>query len=124
VAAKQASDSQLAKERREHLVKVLSIAIRRADDSWHDEDYLKQARAVMEAIHEVEFEVVPAKPSRAAVTKTVQNMPYGANLNPIIYFETLYKLMLVNTHVFYGQNKPKDGGRPDLKPSTRPRRRG
>lgn len=124
MAAKRASDSQLANERRELLIKVLSTAIRRADDSWYNEDYVKQARAVMEAIHEVEFEVVPAKPSRAAVTKTVQNMPYGSNLNPIIYFENLYKLMLVNTHVFYGQNNPDDGGRLGRRPSPRPRRCG
>lgn len=81
-------------QREEMLIRAMSDAIRAADDSWFNEDYLQQARAAIAAVREAGWDIVPEEPSEAVIALTVENMPYGAHLNIVTYLDKMWEMMI------------------------------
>ena len=81
-------------QREAMLIEAMAVAIRTADDSWFNEDYMKQARAAIAAVREAGWDIVPEEPSEAVVALMVENMPYGAHLNIVTYLDKMWDMMI------------------------------
>ncbi|QJE72063.1 hypothetical protein HHL28_02145 [Aerophototrophica crusticola] len=78
---------------------TIALAIKNADKSWFNEDYSKQAKAVVEALRKAGFEVVPVKPPDELVTYASENIPMG-RLRPTDFIRTMYSTMVANARKF------------------------
>lgn len=74
---------------------IIGRAIRDADHSIFNEDYNKQAQAVLKELKNQGYEIVPAEPSDRLVEYAEQNMPTG-RMAPAEFVKEIYKLMVGN----------------------------
>jgi hypothetical protein len=75
------------------LATIIAKAIRDADKSWFNEDYTKQATAVLNALRSKGYEICPVEAPDALVTHAVDNMPFG-RMKPDDLIRELYKVLI------------------------------
>ncbi|MEI8393387.1 MAG: hypothetical protein WCF85_01535 [Rhodospirillaceae bacterium] len=78
---------------------VIAEAIKKADTSMFNENYLKQAGAVIQALQKSGYEIVPVKPPEGFLPFVNENMPFG-RLRPSELVTQLYTLMVGNVRRF------------------------
>jgi len=78
---------------------IIAMAIKKADTSMFNEDYTKQAAAVIDALRKSGYEVVPLKPPEGLLPYVHDNMPFG-RLRPSELVTQLYTLMVGNVRRF------------------------
>lgn len=81
------------------IVDTIAQAIKRADKTLFNENYTKQAQAVIDGLRKAGFEVVPLKPPEVLVEYAVNNIPFG-RLRPSELIRTLYSTMVENCRKF------------------------
>jgi hypothetical protein len=74
---------------------LIAQAIKDADRSIFNEDYSKQARAVVSAVRKAGYEIVPRKPPDGLVEWAKDNIPFG-RLRPSDLISQMYTLMVEN----------------------------
>lgn len=74
---------------------TIAEAIRSADRSFFNEDYLKQASAVTIALRKAGFEIVPRQASDGLVDFACDNLPFG-RLRQEDFIRQLYTLLVEN----------------------------
>jgi len=72
---------------------AIAQAIKKADKSWFNEDYDKQARAVLQALAKQGYAVVPRTPSDAAIEAGRDAMQAG-RYRPAEVLSQLYRAMV------------------------------
>lgn len=72
---------------------AIAQAIKKADKSWFNEDYDKQARAVIQALAKEGYAVVPRAPSEAAIEAGREAMQAG-RYRPSEVLAQLYRAMV------------------------------
>lgn len=75
---------------------IIAQAIKSADRSLFNEDYGKQAEAVLIGLRKAGYDVVPLKPSDRLVEYISENMPFGRS-RPSDLIRSLYALMVENS---------------------------
>jgi TRAP-type C4-dicarboxylate transport system substrate-binding protein len=75
------------------LADTIAQAIHKADTRYFFEDYTKQADAVLKALKQAGFVVVPLEPSPEAIQAGKDALKYGAQ-RPGDMLKTLYQAML------------------------------
>ena len=78
---------------------IIAVAIKKADKSMFNEDYGKQAAAVLQALQKAGYEVVPIRPPEGFLPFVHDNMPFG-RLRPAELVTQLYTLMVSNVRRF------------------------
>ncbi|CAK0758373.1 conserved hypothetical protein [uncultured Gammaproteobacteria bacterium] len=78
---------------------VVAEAIQKADSSYFNENYVKQANAAIQAIRKAGYEIVPVKPPEGLIAYIHENMPFG-RLRPSELISQLYILMVNNVRKF------------------------
>ena len=78
---------------------IIALAIKKADTSMFNENYTKQAAAVMQAVQKAGYEIVPTKAPEGLVPYVHDNMPFG-RLRPSELVTQLYTLMVTNVRRF------------------------
>ncbi|MEI6558149.1 MAG: hypothetical protein WCO00_07050 [Rhodospirillaceae bacterium] len=78
---------------------VIALAIKKADTSMFNENYSKQAAAVLQAVQKAGYEIVPVKPPEGLLPYVHENMPFG-RLRPNELVTQLYTLMVSNVRRF------------------------
>ena len=78
---------------------TIALAIKDADKSFFNEDYLKQAMAVIIALRKAGFEIVPNKASDGLVDLACDNLPFG-RLKQQDFIRELYVLLVENSRKF------------------------
>lgn len=78
---------------------TIAQAIKDADKSFFNEDYMKQAKSVVEGLRKAGLEVVPVKPPEELVTYASENIPLG-RLRPTDFIRTMYSTMVANARKF------------------------
>ena len=78
---------------------VIAVAIRSADKSFFNEDYGKQAAAVISALRRAGFEIVPREASDALVDFACDNLPFG-RLKQQDFVKQLYQLLVENARKY------------------------
>ncbi|MBB6249637.1 hypothetical protein [Nitrospirillum iridis] len=81
------------------IVETIAQAIKRADKTFFNENYTKQAQAVVDGLRKAGFEVVPVKPPEVLVEYAVENIPFG-RLRPSELIRALYGTMVENCRKF------------------------
>jgi hypothetical protein len=81
------------------LPEIIAAAIRDADKSFFNEDYMKQAGAVVTALRKAGFEIVPARPSDGLVDFACDNLPFG-RLRQQDFVRDLYTTLVTNARRF------------------------
>ena len=77
------------------ITNVIAVAIKDADSSWFNENYTKQAQAVIHALDKQGFEICPKKAPDALVDYAVENLPFG-RMKPEDFVKELYELLVAN----------------------------
>jgi len=80
-------------------VETIATAIKDADKSLFNEDYVKQAKSVVNALRKAGYEVVPVHPPDELVTYASENIPFG-RLRPTDFIKTMYSTMVANARKF------------------------
>ncbi len=75
------------------LTTLIAKTIRDADRSWFNEDYTKQAAAVLNTLRAKGYEIVPREASAELVTYAVDNMPFG-RMKPDDLIRELYATII------------------------------
>ncbi len=78
---------------------LIAKAIRDADTSWFNEDYTKQAQAVLSALRGHGLDICPREAPDGLVTFAVENMPFG-RMKPEDLIRELYALLIQNARKF------------------------
>lgn len=78
---------------------LIAQAIKDADKSIFNENYGKQARAVMSVLRKAGYEIVPAKPPDGLVEWAKDNIPFG-RLRPADLISQMYAMMVENVKRF------------------------
>ncbi len=78
---------------------IIAQSIKDADKSFFNEDYMKQAKSVVEGLRKSGLEVVPVKPPEELVTFASENIPLG-RLRPTDFIRTMYSTMVANARKF------------------------
>ncbi len=78
---------------------IIAQSIKDADKSFFNEDYMKQAKSVVDALRKSGLEVVPVKPPEELVTYASENIPLG-RLRPTDFIRTMYSTMVANARKF------------------------
>ncbi len=81
------------------LKEIVALAIKKADTSMFNEDYNKQAAAVIQAVQKAGYEIVPVRPPEGLLPFVHENMPFG-RLRPSELVTQLYTLMVTNVRRF------------------------
>ncbi len=81
------------------LKETIALAIKGADASLFNEDYGKQAAAVMSAIRKAGFEIVPKEASDGLVDFACDNLPFG-RLKQQDFIKQLYQLLVENARKY------------------------
>lgn len=71
----------------------IAEAIQKADKSYFFEDYNKQAKAVIRALHKAGYAVVPKTPSETMV-EAGKNAVTSGRVRPADFVKTIYELMV------------------------------
>ena len=77
------------------LQELIAQAIKDADKKIFNEDYGKQALAVLSALRRAGFEIVPNKATEGLIDFTCNNLPFG-RLKQQEFIRELYLLMVEN----------------------------
>lgn len=85
----------------EPLRQVIARAIKDADKSFFNENYDRQAGAVLTAINRAGYELVPLKPSPQLSEYINNNLPVGRH-RPSELVGALYTLIVANARRFEG----------------------
>jgi hypothetical protein len=83
----------------EPIVEIIAKSIKSADKSFFNEDYIKQAKSVVDGLRKAGLEVVPITPPEALVTYASENIPFG-RLRPTDFIRTMYSTMVANARKF------------------------
>ena len=78
---------------------IIALAIKKADTTMFNENYSKQAAAVLQAVQKAGYEIVPIKPPEGLLPYVHDNMPFG-RLRPHELVTQLYTLMVSNVRRF------------------------
>ncbi len=78
---------------------IIAQSIKDADKSFFNEDYMKQAKSVVDGLRKSGLEVVPVKPPEELVTFASENIPLG-RLRPTDFIRTMYSTMVANARKF------------------------
>ncbi len=78
---------------------LIAKAIKDADKSFFNEDYVKQAKAVTSALKKAGYEVAPVKPPEGLVEWAKENIPFG-RLRPSELITQMYSMMVENVRRF------------------------
>lgn len=78
---------------------IIAQSIKDADKSFFNEDYMKQAKSVVDGLRKSGLEVVPVKPPEELVTYASENIPLG-RLRPTDFIRTMYSTMVANARKF------------------------
>ncbi|MBI1209358.1 MAG: hypothetical protein GC191_18995 [Azospirillum sp.] len=78
---------------------IIAQAIRGADRSMFNEDYGKQADAVIQTLRKAGYELLPVRPSPGLIEHVNENLPIG-RLRPSELVSTLYSLILQSARRF------------------------
>lgn len=78
---------------------LIAKAIKEADNSIFNEDYSRQALAVLMALRAAGWELCPKEAPEGLVTFATENMPFG-RMKPEDLMRELYKLMVNNARRF------------------------
>jgi hypothetical protein len=81
------------------LREVIALAIKGADNSIFNEDYAKQAAAVIGALRRHGFEIVPKEASDGLVDFACDNLPFG-RLKQQDFVKQLYQLLVENARKY------------------------
>ena len=81
------------------LTTLIAQSIRDADKSWFNEDYTRQALAVLQDLRARGWEICPKEAPEGLVTYAVENMPFG-RMKPEDLIRELYKMMVANARKF------------------------
>lgn len=81
------------------LEETIAKAIKDADKSFFNEDYSKQARAVLSVLKKNGYEVVPARPPEGLVEWAKDNIPFG-RLRPTELIVQMYGILVQNAQRF------------------------
>lgn len=79
---------------------LVARAIKDADKSFFNEDYAKQAQAVLTTLRQNGYEVVPLKPPPLLVDWAKENIPFG-RLRPSDLISQMYTMMVENVRRFH-----------------------
>jgi hypothetical protein len=74
---------------------TIAQAIKDADRSFFNENYIKQADNVLTELRKAGYEVVPLKPPPGLVQFVIDNLPFG-RLKPTELVTQLYSLIVDN----------------------------
>jgi predicted CoA-binding protein len=74
---------------------TIAQAIKDADKSFFNENYMKQADNVLAELRKAGYEIVPLKPPPALVQYVIDNLPFG-RLKPTELVNQLYSLIVDN----------------------------
>ncbi|HYD32698.1 MAG TPA: hypothetical protein VEB64_17795 [Azospirillaceae bacterium] len=83
----------------DRFLELVALAIKDADRSIFNEDYLKQAQAVLTAVNKSGYEIVPRQPSEEFIKYVDDNLPFGRH-KPSEWLAHLYVLMVANARRF------------------------
>lgn len=78
---------------------IIAESIKKADKSYFNEDYAKQAQAVIDGLRKQGYAVVPIRPPDPLVEFAIENIPFG-RLRPSELIRTLYSVMVENCRKF------------------------
>lgn len=78
---------------------IIAQAIKSADRSIFNENYLKQAQSVMTALRKGGYEIVPKRPPEALVEWAKDNIPFG-RLRPADLISHMYTMMVENVRKY------------------------
>ncbi len=78
---------------------LIAKAIKDADKSFFNENYNKQAKAVVAALKKAGYEVVPNRPPDGLVEWAKENIPFG-RLRPADLISQMYSMMVENVKRF------------------------
>ncbi|WP_044559506.1 hypothetical protein [Azospirillum sp. B4] len=81
------------------IVDTIAQAIKRSDKTFFNENYTKQAHAVVDGLRKAGFEIVPVRPPEGLVEYAVENIPFG-RLRPSELIRALYGTMIENCRKF------------------------
>lgn len=81
------------------LTTLIAKAIKEADNSWFNEDYTKQALAVLNVLRAEGWDLCPKEPPPALITFAVDNLPFG-RMKPEDLLGEMYKIMINNARKF------------------------
>lgn len=81
------------------IVEIIAQSIQKADKSYFNEDYAKQAKAVIDGLRREGYAVVPLQPPEVLVEFAVENIPFG-RLRPSDLIRSLYAIMVENARRF------------------------
>jgi hypothetical protein len=80
---------------------TIALSIKKADRTIFNENYSKQADAVIDGLRKAGYEIVPLKPPELLVEYAVDNLPFG-RLRPADLVRTMYTVMVDNCRKFMG----------------------
>lgn len=83
------------------VIETIAQSIKHADRTFFNENYTKQAKAVVEGLRRAGYEVVPVKPPEALVDYAADNIPFG-RLRQSDLIRSLYTIMVENCRKFVG----------------------
>lgn len=78
---------------KQDLRETIALAIKEVDTSWFNEDYTKQAEAVLRALHRKGLRICPVEPPEEMVKHVEDNMPFG-RLKPADLIREMYRLII------------------------------
>jgi hypothetical protein len=81
------------------LQETIAEAIQKTDKSFFNEDYMKQAMAVITSLRKAGYEIVPNKASDGLVDFACDNLPFG-RLKQQDFIKELYVLLVENSRRF------------------------
>ena len=81
------------------LTTLIATSIKDADKSWFNEDYTKQALAVLTDLRAQGWELCPKEAPEGLITYAVDNLPFG-RMKPEDLIKELYRMMIANARKF------------------------
>lgn len=83
------------------IIETIALSIKKADSTFFNENYTKQAKAVVEGLRKAGYEVVPVRPPDILVEYATDNLPMG-RLRSSELVRALYTIMVENCKKFVG----------------------
>lgn len=81
------------------IVETIAQSIKQADSTFFNENYTRQAKAVVEGLRKAGYEVVPVKPPEVLIEYAADNIPFG-RLRQSDLIRSLYTIMVENARKF------------------------
>lgn len=81
------------------ILETIALSIKKADRTIFNENYNKQAEAVVAGLRKAGYEVVPIRPPEALVDYAKENIPFG-RLRPADFIRAMYSTMVENARKF------------------------